>query len=191
MDCIIIFTACVCAAVKLHACCRYRDFFCPLLAVEVWSSQTSVCSCPSFTPPTPSVFFSIYCVFLSFCLHCVYHRVYYTTLDTIITLRCFSLSIQKIQLQLQVYVSIVTCVPLVVRLGEHTSHCSPSWRLQQLGAEVISTVPSYSQHCNTVTEVFRLLDQDPFKILVHACKYGLLKQALYLEVQARVVCVHL
>ena len=31
------------------------------------------------------------------------------------------------------------------------------------------------------TEVFRLLDQDPFKKLVHACKYGLLKQALYLK----------
>lgn len=64
-DCIIVFTACVCAAVKLHACCRYRDFFCPLLAVEAWSSQSSVCSCPSFTPPTPSVFFSIYCLFVS------------------------------------------------------------------------------------------------------------------------------
>lgn len=46
------------------------------------------------------------------------------------------------------YVSIVTCVPLVVRLGGHTSHCSPSWRLQRLGEEVISTVPSYSQHCS-------------------------------------------
>ena len=87
----------VCAAMKLHACCRYRDFFCPLLAVEVWSSQTSVSSCPSFTSPTPSVFFSIYCgfcFFLSFCLYCVYHHVYYTMLDTII---------QKIQLQLEAF----------------------------------------------------------------------------------------
>ena len=31
------------------------------------------------------------------------------------------------------------------------------------------------------TEVFRLLDQDPFKKLAHACRYGLLKQALYLK----------
>jgi len=32
---------------------------------------------------------------------------------------------------------------------------------------------------HSITEVFRLLDQDPFKKLAHACKYGLLKQALY------------
>ena len=31
------------------------------------------------------------------------------------------------------------------------------------------------------TEVFRMLDQEPFKKLVHACEYGLLKQALYLK----------
>ena len=33
----------------------------------------------------------------------------------------------------------------------------------------------------THTEVFRLLDQDPFKKLAYVCKYGLLKQALYLK----------
>jgi len=57
----------------------------------------------------------------------------------------------------------------------------PSGRPGRFKPVLVHVRNSMSIAIADVTEVFRFLDQDLFKKLAHACKYGLLKPALYLK----------
>ena len=77
---------------------------------------------------------------------------------------------------------VFSCQIPKLKLSTFSFHTS-STRYQSVRRTTSACVYSYTISYARLlsTKVFRLLDQDPFKKLAHAWKYGLLKHALYLK----------